>query len=51
MQGAGFDVQKESLVDAEDNAPEYLALPTAYLAWVDSNEDDPYPSAYTIVII
>ena len=51
LQGAGFDKEGEKLVDNLNDAPEFSELPTTYLAWIDANQEDPYPSALTIVRI
>lgn len=40
LQGCAFEGSK--LVDASNNAPEFIALPTVHMAWVSEVEPDLY---------
>ena len=47
LQGCGFQANK--LVDPPQNGPEFITLPTCYLAWLSATDVDPYMENTTAV--
>jgi len=48
LQGCGF--QQGKLVDPPQNGPEFITLPTLYLAWLSASETDPYMDNTTALV-
>ena len=37
------------MIDPLNNSPEYSSLPIAYIAWINQNDEDPYPKNNSMV--